>query len=91
MEYFSKKMNRNIGVLRRVRNDIPKSSLITLYNTLVEPKLRYCIVVWVHCSETLLNKLQMLHNRAAGVVFSISSEDANHEALLNELNCLDVL
>ena len=34
VEYVSKKMRRNIGVLRRVRNDIPESSLVTPYNTL---------------------------------------------------------
>ena len=88
-EYIFKKMRRNIGVLGRVRNDSPKNSLIALYNTLVEPYLRYCDVVWGHCSETLLNKLQMLQNRAAKIISKVSSEEANHEALLNKLNWLN--
>ena len=33
---FSLKMKRNLGILKRVRNDIPKESLIALYRTMVE-------------------------------------------------------
>ena len=35
IEYVSKKIRRNIGVLKRLRNVIPRDSLITLYKTVL--------------------------------------------------------
>ena len=41
IDYISKKLKRNIGVVKRVCSVIPKESLVTLYRTLVEPCFRY--------------------------------------------------
>ena len=41
-------------------NFLPKKSLVTLYQSLVKSRLRYCDTVW--------DKLQKLQNRAARVV-----------------------
>ena len=46
IKYVSKKIRRNIGVLKRLRNIIPRDSLITLCKTLIEPHFRYCNTVW---------------------------------------------
>ena len=40
------KLNRSIGVLRRLQNFLPCSILKTLYNTLVLPHLQYGILLW---------------------------------------------
>ena len=45
IEYISTKINRNIGILKRTQNVLSKSSLITLYKTLIEPYFRYCNIV----------------------------------------------
>ena len=37
IDYVSLKIKRNLGIMKRVRNDIPKESLIALYRTMVEP------------------------------------------------------
>ena len=58
MEYISTKINRNIGILKRTQNYLPRSSLITLHKTLIEPYFRYCNIVWGQCNETLKDKLQ---------------------------------
>ena len=47
IDYVSLKIKRNLGIIKRVRNDIPKESLIALYRTMVEPYLRYCNNIWV--------------------------------------------
>ena len=49
--------------MRRVRGDIPKTSLILLYKTLVEPYFRYCNTTWRTCNSSLLDRLQVLQNR----------------------------
>ena len=37
IEYISKKVERNIAILRRLGNTVPQHSPITLYKTLIEP------------------------------------------------------
>ena len=46
IDYVSLKIKRNLGIMKLVRNDIPKESLIALYRTMVEPYLRYCNNIW---------------------------------------------
>ena len=40
VEYISKKINRNIGIIKRMRSILPYESSATLYMTLVEPHLQ---------------------------------------------------
>ena len=43
IDHVSLKIKRNLGIMKRDRNDIPKESLIVaLYRTMMEPYLRYC-------------------------------------------------
>ena len=46
IEYITKKINRGIGILKRVRHFLHRESLIILYQTLIEPYYRYCSIVW---------------------------------------------
>ena len=46
----------------------PQESLITLYHSLVESRLRYCNTVWGNCGTSLQNQLQRLQDRAARIV-----------------------
>ena len=62
-EYISKKISRNIRIIKHMRTILPYEALITLYMTLVEPHFRYCDTVWGQCNETLKGKLQTLQNR----------------------------
>ena len=83
-------MLRNIGVIKRVRTFLPKETLDILYKTLVEPHFRYCNIVWGRCSQTQLNKLQQLHNRATCAVAKVRFENTNHVKLLQDLGWLDI-
>ena len=60
IDHICSKMARSIGIIKRIRNFIPRESLLTLYRILVEPYLRYCNIVWGQCNETLKDKLQTL-------------------------------
>ena len=46
VEYITGKINRSIGILKRVRHIVRKDSLMLLYQTMIEPYFRYCNVVW---------------------------------------------
>ena len=40
--YILKEIKKNIGVMKHVKSCVPKEPLAMLYETLVEPYLRYC-------------------------------------------------
>ena len=85
INYISVKIRRNIGILKRMRLTVPRESLVLLYKTLIEPYFRYCNTVWGYCNETLLDKLQVLQNKAARVIKGSKFENTNHPVLLQEL------
>ena len=84
------KIKRSIGVLKRTRGYLPKSSLITLYRTLIETHLRYCNVIWGQCGETLKDRLQALQNRASCTIAGQKFEHADHSRFLAEYGWLSV-
>ena len=90
IDYISKKVKKNIGVVKHVKTCIPKDSLIMLYKTLVEPYLRYCNTTWDKYGHLSLNKLQALQNRAARVVMGIKYEEADHNFILTSLGWMHV-
>ena len=68
IDYISAKIRRNIGILKNMKLIVPPESLVLLCKTLIEPYFRYCNTVWDYCNETLLDKLQVLQNKVAGVI-----------------------
>ena len=90
IDYITLKINRGIGIIRRVRQFIPEKSLLLLHQTLIDPYFRYCSTVWGQCGETLKNKLQALQNRAARSIAKVKYEDADHLQLLLKFGWLSV-
>ena len=89
-DYISTKIAQGVGILKRTRSFLPKQSLLTLYQSMIEPYFRYCNIVWGQCNETLLDRLQTLQNRAARVIANISYEAADHNSLLCDYGWLNV-
>ena len=56
IQLLSTKIASAISAIKRA-NFLPKKCLITLYQSLVEPRLRYCNTVWGNSGETLKDKL----------------------------------
>lgn len=52
------------GVISKVRHILDRKSLILIYNSLVESRLRYGILSWSTASNQQLNRLKVLQNRA---------------------------
>ena len=90
IDYISTKIAQGVGILKRTRSFLPKQSLLTLYQSMIEPYFRYCNIVWGQCNETLLDRLQTLQNRAARVIANISYESADHNSLLCDYGWLNV-
>ena len=90
IDHICSKTSRSIGIIKRIRNFIPKESLLTLHRTLVEPYLRYWNIVWGQCNETLKDKLQTLQYKTARTIAKIGYDDANHMKLLCDFGWISV-
>ena len=66
IKMLSKKISSAIAAIKNV-NFLPQETLVTLYYSLVESRLRYCNTVWGNCGN-LKRKLQTLQNRSARVI-----------------------
>ena len=48
---------RNSGVISKICNFLPTSSLVVLYNTFIFPYLNYCNIVWASVSNTKMHSI----------------------------------
>jgi hypothetical protein len=84
---MSKKISQKIGLLRRLRTILPRTHLITVYNTLVMPHMDYCDVIWGTCGQTLFQRIFRLQKRAIRTLMNVGYRD--HTApLFHELKWL---
>ena len=90
VDYISTKINKSIGIIKRIRTFLPQHSLLTLYRTLIEPYLRYCNIVWGQCRDTLKEKLQCLQNKVARAIAFQRYDEANHRNILNDFEWLNI-
>ena len=58
-EHVASKFRWNLGVMKRLSNDIPLDSLVTLHLTLIEPYCRYWNIVWGNCESCKLYKTEL--------------------------------
>ena len=86
---LTKKISSAMAAIRNV-NFLPRKTLITLYQSLVESRLKYCNTVWGNCGLTVKNKLQSLQNRAARVVTRTKYGCVEPDQLLKNLRWLNV-
>ena len=84
-----KKISSAVAAIKNV-NFLPRKTLVTLYQSLVESRLRYCNTVWGNCGLTLKNKLQTLQNRASRVVTRTKYGSVEPNELLMNLRWLNV-
>ena len=85
VDSIRKKVSKGIAMLRRMKEYVPISTLIKVYNAIILSHFDYCSLVWDECADYLLTKLQKLQNRAARVITG-SSYETNSEDILSELN-----
>ena len=76
--------------MRRIKQLVPKSTLVKIYNAIVLSHFDYCSLVWDNCCDYLKNRLQKLQNRAARIItgktYEVSSEDVLKELDWQPLN-----
>ena len=69
IEYISIKINKNLGLLRRIKHLLPQQARLLFYNSLVLPMIDYADLVWGDKDNlVLMDELQVLQNKAAKIL-----------------------
>ena len=68
IEEISLKVSRGLGALKRIRSYVLRSTLITIFNTIILPYFDYCSTVWGSIGICQSDNLQRLQNRAARII-----------------------
>ena len=78
------KANRALGLIKYSKKYLPSDVLNKMYRGIVEPHLSYCCSVGGCCSESKIDVLQKIQNRAARIVTS-SPYDASAAPIIQNL------
>ena len=81
-----------IGAIKRVKPFVPQSSLLNIYNLLVQSHFDYCSLVWGNCGKTLsITSYKKLQNHPARVItssnFDVDVDSMFHKLSWKDLNC----
>ena len=68
VEHISKKVTSGLAILRRLRDTVEFNTLITIYQSIIQPYFDYCAQVWGCLGKTLAAKVQKLQNRAFRII-----------------------
>ena len=79
------KANRALGLIKYSKKYLPSDVLKKMYRGIVEPQLSYCCSVWGCCSNSKINILQKIQNKAARIVTN-SPYDASAAPLIQNLS-----
>ena len=86
---LSKKCSSSIGILNKVKNFLPESALLSLYNTLILSHINYGITAWSSTGVSGKNRLHILQKRALQAV-SHSEFRINSNPLFIKYNQLKI-
>lgn len=89
IQLIRQKINKNIGIIRKIRLSIPKSVLVTLYYTLIHPYLSYCNLIWAIDRTMYLDKLFISQKKAIRLITN-SNYNAHTYPLFSKLSILTV-
>lgn len=85
IEYIVNKISSGIGALRKLRAFIDTSTLVLVYNSLIQPYFDYCCEVWDTIGKGLSERLQKLQNRAARLIMNLKNEHGQSALARNSL------
>lgn len=68
INHIRMKINKTLFVINQLKHFLPKSTLLNLYNALIQPHISYGIQIWGNAKSLHLNKLEKLQKRAIRTV-----------------------
>ena len=89
INYLLSKLTRAIAILTKIRYNVPKYLLRTLFFTFYKPYIDYCINIWTCTSQTNLDLINVSMKKAIRVI-TFSKFDAHSDPLFKSLNLLNL-
>ena len=83
------KIQRNLGVVRKISRFLDRHSLFQLYHSLIMSHIRNGIVVWFHSHAAIRKKIQACANKFLRIIFHLKSRDSVRD-LMKENKLLSV-
>ena len=68
IEYIKEKAWNRINIMRKLKFELNRQSLETIYLTFIRPVLEYANVVWDNCAHYEKEELEKIQNEAARIV-----------------------
>ena len=82
VDYIKIKVSQRLGVLQRIKHLLPRDTRELFVKAMVLPILDYADVTWGDKSNTtLMNKIQLLQNKAAKLILNMPKHSSATEAL----------
>ena len=82
VEYISSKINKNLGILRRIKYYLPYNVRLLFYNSLVLPIFDYADLVWGDKDNvSIMKELQILQNKADKLILDRPLHSSSTDAL----------
>ena len=92
VHHVANKISKGLGMLGRCRKFLSNDVLLLLYFSLIYPYLIYCSIVWGGACSSVINKIEVLQNRAVRLItrspFRLSSSPLYKE--LHLLKMFDI-
>ena len=66
--FISSKISKSLGIISRLRHFVPTDTLLSIYQSLIQPYITYGIAVWGQAAPTNLDKLLILQKRALRLI-----------------------
>jgi hypothetical protein len=68
ISHVTRKMSKSIGISKMASFYLSKSTLLTLYYSLVYPYMQYCILVWGSTYPSNLRRIVLLQKRVVRII-----------------------
>ena len=82
VEYIRSKINKKLGLLKRIKSYLLLSAWITFFNSFILPLFDYGNLVWSdRGNSTLMSELQVLQNNAARIILDLPPRASATDAL----------
>ncbi|MCG8077918.1 MAG: reverse transcriptase family protein, partial [Candidatus Thiodiazotropha taylori] len=81
INYIKSKAWQRINIMRRLKFQLDRKSLQTIYFSFIRPILEYADIVWNNCSQNDANELEKIQNEAARIVTGATRLASIHSLL----------
>ena len=69
------KISKIVGIISKIRHFVPFHTVLTIYQSLILPHLKYGLTIWGQANKTYLNKILLLQKRVLRLMFFADRRD----------------